>query len=197
MAKVLALFDFDGTITSKDSLLEFIKFTSGKIGFLMVMGLFSPVVFYYVFVKKNGEIAKMKVLSFLFKGKSQEKLTQLGQDFSEKVIPKILLPKALDEIQTLKKKGDRIIIVSASLEIWLKPWTDKMGLELICTRMDFKDGNFTGRFVTPNCNGEEKVNRINAHVDLQAYNPIYAYGNSSGDKQMLALADYGFYRHFE
>lgn len=197
MARGLALFDFDGTITSKDSLLEFIKFTSGKIGFLLVMGLFAPLILYYVFVKKDGEIAKMKVLAFLYKGKSNEELSKLGRDFSEQIIPQILLPKALDEIQRFKERGDRIIVISASLEIWLKPWTDKLGLELLCTRMEFVNGKFTGKFATPNCNGEEKVKRINAHLDLKTYNPIYAYGNSSGDKPMLALADHAFYQAFD
>lgn len=197
MAKGLALFDFDGTITSKDSLLEFIKFTSGKVGFLLVMGLFSPMIFYYVFVKKDSEIAKMKVLSFLFKGKTEEELSRKGSEFAEIIIPNILLPKALDEIETFKTKGDRIIVISASLEIWLKPWTDKMGLELLCTRMEFKDGKFTGKFATPNCNGLEKVNRIKSYLNIEEYKPVYAYGNSSGDKPMLGLADKAFYREFE
>lgn len=197
MAKGLALFDFDGTITRKDSLLEFIKFSSGKLGFLLVMGLFSPLIFYYVFVKKDGEIAKMNVLSFLFKGKSMEELNQLGQEFSKKVIPSILLPRAVEEIEILKEKGHRIIVVSASLDIWLKPWTEEMRLELICTKMEFEDGKFTGKFATPNCTGEEKAIRINAHLNLKEYSPIKAYGNSSGDNPMLALADHAFYREFD
>ena len=196
MAKGLALFDFDGTVTSKDSLLEFIKFTSGKVGFLLVMGLFSPMIFYYVFVKKDGEIAKMKVLSFLFKGRTKEELSIKGVEFAEKIIPKILLPKALDEIDIFKVKGDRIVVISASLEIWLKPWTDKMGLELLCTKMEFIDGKFTGKFSTPNCNGQEKVNRIKSFLNIDEYKPVYAYGNSSGDKPMLELADKPFYREF-
>lgn len=197
MAQGLALFDFDGTITCKDSLLEFIKFSSGKLGFYIVMALFSPLILYYVFIKKDGEIAKIKVLSFLYKGKSEEELNSIGKDFSEKVIPMILLPKAIDEIETFKHKKDRIVIISASLEIWLKPWTDKMDLELLCTRMEFKDGKFTGRFATPNCNGAEKVNRIKSHLKIEEYKPVYAYGNSSGDKPMLALADKAFYREFD
>lgn len=197
MAKGLALFDFDGTITSKDSLLEFIKFASGKVGFLLIMGLFSPVIFYYVFVKKDGEIAKMKVLSYLFKGKSKDELSGKGNEFAEKIIPNILLPKALNEIETFKAKGDRIIVISASLEIWLKPWTDKMGLELLCTKMEFIDGKFTGKFSTPNCNGQEKVNRIKSLLNIDEYKPVYAYGNSNGDKPMLGLADKTFYREFE
>lgn len=197
MAQSLALFDFDGTITSKDSLLEFIKFTSGKIGFLLVMGLFSPLIFYHVFVRKDGEIAKMKVLSFLYKGKKIEELETLGKKFASEVLPHIIFPKALREIEEQKKKGARIIVISASLDIWLKPWADKMDLELICTQMEFRDGKFTGRFATPNCNHEEKVRRIKAIVNLEEYSLINAYGNSSGDKPMLALANNAYYKEFE
>ena len=197
MKKGLALFDFDGTITYKDSLLEFIKFASGKTSFLLVMALFSPLIIYYEFIKKDGEIAKRMVLSFLFKGKTKTDLEKLGKDFAEQIIPFILLPKAIDEIKKHKEKGDRIIVISASLEIWLKPWAERMELELICTEMEFEDQKFSGHFASANCNGAEKVNRIKAFLNIDAYSPIYAYGNSSGDKPMLALADHGFYRHFE
>ncbi len=192
----LALFDFDGTITSKDSLLEFIKYTSGKFGFLLVMGLFSPVIFYYVFIKKDGEIAKRKVLAFLFRGKTKDELDQLGVSFAAEVIPEILLPRAIKEIKNHKSKGDRVIVISASLESWLRPWAESMDLELICTQMEFSQEKFTGRFATPNCNGEEKVNRIKAYLNVDEFSPVFAYGNSSGDKPMLALADHGFYKHF-
>jgi phosphoserine phosphatase len=63
--------------------------------------------------------------------------------------------------------------------------------------MEYQDGKFTGRFATANCNGQEKVNRINSYLDLKQYKPVFAYGNSSGDKPMLDMADHGFYRHFE
>lgn len=197
MKKGLALFDFDGTITRKDSLLEFIKFTSGKVRFFLVMGLFTPLIIYYVFIKKDGEIAKRKVLSFLFKGKSDTELRQLGVSFSEKIIPTLLLPKAIDEIDKHKKNGNRIVVISASLEIWLKPWTDSMGLELICTQMEFENHHFTGQFATANCNGTEKANRIKTYLNLEEFSPICAYGNSNGDKQMLELADEKYFRHFE
>jgi HAD superfamily hydrolase (TIGR01490 family) len=197
MQQGLALFDFDGTITSKDSLLEFIKYTSGRFGFVLVMGMFAPLILYYVFIKKDGEIAKRKVLSFLFKGKTKSELEKMGKSFADEVIPSILLPSAIEEIEAHKKRRDRVVVISASLENWLKPWTDSMKLELICTEMEYQDGKFTGRFATANCNGQEKVNRINSYLDLKQYKPVFAYGNSSGDKPMLDMADHGFYRHFE
>ena len=196
MAQGLALFDFDGTITRKDSLLEFLKFSSGKLRFILVMGFFSPLIFYHVFINKTGEIAKMMVLSFLFKGTSLDELNKIGKDFTQLVIPGILLPKAIEEINLLKREGYRIIVISASLDIWLKPWTDSMGIELLCTQMDFKEGKFTGKFATPNCNKEEKVNRITALLTLKDYHPINAYGNSKGDKPMLDIADNAFFRKF-
>ncbi len=155
------------------------------------------ILFIYVFIKKEGEIAKRKVLAFLFKGKSELELKQLGISFTEKIIPSILLPKALKEIRMHKKQGNKIIVISASLDIWLKPWADSMGIELICTQMEFDNQKFSGRFATANCVGIEKVNRINSYLKLNEFNSIYAYGNSSGDKQMLELADYKYYRHFE
>ena len=196
MRQGLALFDFDGTVTSKDSLLEFIKFSVGRMRFLMVMALFSPSILYHAFIRKDGEIAKRKVLAYLFKGKTEDELTRLGKSFAEKKVPEILLPDAIEEIEVHKKRGDRVLVISASMELWLKPWAESMKLELICTRMEFKDGKFTGCFATPNCNGQEKVNRIHAYLDVNQYHPVYAYGNSSGDRPMLALADYGFFRHF-
>jgi phosphoserine phosphatase len=63
--------------------------------------------------------------------------------------------------------------------------------------LEFVEGKFSGRFATPNCNGQEKVNRIKEYLNPEDYNPIFAYGNSSGDKPMLDMADHGFYRHFE
>ena len=197
MQKGLALFDFDGTITRKDSLLEFMKYAVGKWKFYLTMGIFSPLIFYYIFIKKDGSVAKRKVLSYLFKGKLKEELELLGIKFSEEIIPSILIPSAIEEIDLHKKQKDRVIVISASLDNWLKPWANSMKLELICTEMEFIGGKFSGRFATPNCNGQEKVNRIKEYLNPEDYKPIFAYGNSAGDKPMLDMADHGFYRHFE
>lgn len=197
MSKSLALFDFDGTITRKDSLLEFIKFASGKARLYTAMAIYAPLILYFKYVKKDGEVAKRKVLAHLYAGMSETKLKLLGEEFATKVIPELLLPKAITELEKCKKQATRVVVISASLDIWLAPWAKGMDVELICTNMQFENGKFTGHFATANCNGDEKVNRIKAVLNLEDYHPIYAYGNSSGDRPMLALADHGFFRHFE
>ena len=124
------------------------------------MGMFSPWIMYYAFLKKEGEIAKRKVLSFLFKGKTKEELQQLGISFAEKVIPKILLTKAMDEINKHKKENNKIVVISASMDISLKPWTDSINLELICTQMKFKGVTCTKQIVHHCFELKREKNRI-------------------------------------
>ncbi|MDZ7605498.1 MAG: HAD family hydrolase [Cyclobacteriaceae bacterium] len=192
MKQGLALFDFDGTLTTQDSLLEFIKYSCGSFRYYLVMALFSPVIFYHTVISKDGEQAKQRLLSFLFKGLKESELESLGAAFAEKVLPKIERAEMMDVLRDMKKHGYRIVVISASISIWLKPWTDSLGVELISTEFEFKNGTFTGRFATPNCNGTEKVARIKKHLNVMDYSPIYAYGNSKGDLPMLALADFPF-----
>jgi phosphatidylglycerophosphatase C len=192
MKQGLALFDFDGTLTTKDSLLEFIKYSCGSFRYYLVMAMFSPAIFYHTMITKDGEAAKQKLLSFLFKGKKQSELESIGVAFAEQVLPKIVRAEMMDVLRDMKKHGYRVVVISASISIWLKPWTDGLGVELICTEIEFLKGKFSGRFATPNCNGQEKVVRIKKHLNVMDYSPIYAYGNSKGDLPMLALADFPF-----
>jgi len=192
MKQGLALFDFDGTLTTRDSLLEFIKYSCGSLRYYLVMALFSPAIFYHTMIRKDGESAKRLVLSSLFKGRHQEELQRLGVSFVKDVIPGILNPITFSALKDYQQRGYRVVVISASASIWLKPWTDSMDVELLCTEFEFVKGKFAGRFATPNCNDDEKVTRIKKHLNLLDYSPIYAYGNSKGDLPMLELADYAF-----
>jgi len=192
MKQGLALFDFDGTLTTRDSLLEFIKYSYGNLKFYLVMALFAPAIIYHTMISKDGESAKRKVLSFLFKGKKESELKRLGEAFAQQILPKIEMAETKDVLLDMKKHGYRIVVISASISIWLKPWAEEQGVELICTEFEYDKGIFTGRFATPNCNGDEKVTRIRKHLNVMDYSPIYAYGNSKGDLPMLRLADFPF-----
>ena len=81
----------------------------------------------------------------------------------------------------------KIVVVSASINNYLKPWCDKLGFELISTELETVDGKLTGKFSTPNCNGFEKVIRINKKYNLSNYEEIHVFGNSKGDLPMLNL----------
>ncbi|MDQ7068619.1 MAG: HAD family hydrolase [Sulfurimonas sp.] len=104
-----------------------------------------------------------------------------------KILREDIYAKFLEHI----KNGDRVVIVSASMRCWLEPFATKHKVELLCTELAFKDGKFTGHFATPNCHGEEKLRRVKAHLNLDNFQKIYTYGDSSGDDAILAIADVG------
>jgi len=192
----LALFDFDGTITTDDSLIKFIRFVAGDAKFIWGMTLLSPMLIAYKLKIIPNHKAKQYMLSYFFKGMSEEKFMQVAYEYSLKHINTILRPKAMEKIEWHKELGHKIIIVSASIECWLKPWCDKNNLDLIATKLEIKDGIVTGKFLTKNCYGIEKINRVNESYNLNEYGYIYAYGDSHGDKELLELADKSFYKPF-
>jgi len=193
----LALFDFDGTLTNRDSLPDFIQYAVGKPAYYFGLSLLSPVLLFYSFGLIRNDVAKQKLMARFFKGWSYERFQQVANDYSLSEIDRIIRQQAIEKLDWHQQQGDRVIVVSASMEDWLKPWCDNKGVELLATRLEIKNGSITGEFATPNCHGEEKVSRIKALLNLSDYGRIIAYGDSSGDTAMLAIADESFYRKFE
>jgi len=195
--KKLALFDLDGTITTKDSFIDFMIYAVGYPRFISGGLVLLPGVIRYFLKKIKNDKFKEMVLTQYYKGWETEKFENLAQDYSRNQLPKIMKKVALDRISWHQKEGHRVVIVSASMRRWLKPWCDDHGLELISTELESRDGKITGKLSTPNCYGPEKVIRIKAFLNLDEYEFVYAYGDSSGDKEMLALAVEPYFRHFK
>ena len=192
----IALFDFDGTITADDSLIKFIRFVVGDMKTLWGMIYLSPMLIAYKLKLIPNYKAKQIMLSYFFKGMSKGKFMQVANEYSLNHIKTILRPKAMEKIAWHKEQGHKIVVVSASIECWLKPWCDENNLALIATKLEIQNGIVTGKFLTENCYGIEKANRVQEQYSLSDYDHIYAYGDSRGDKELLALADESFYKPF-
>ncbi|MBW6487954.1 HAD family hydrolase [Sulfurimonas sp.] len=184
----LALFDFDGTLTTKDSLDEFLKESVGKKKYMLNMLKFVPYFILWQLRLMNNGVAKEHLFRIFFKGTDEEFFKKRAKEFSLTKLDSIINKERIKILREHQEKGDRVVIVSASMRCWLQPWCDKEGIELLSTQLKFKDGLFSGKFLTPNCHGKEKARRIHEHIDVSDYETIYAYGDSSGDKEMLALA---------
>lgn len=194
--KVLAIFDFDGTITAKDTLFDFIKFYVGKQRLYMGILILSPILISFKLGIINNEKAKQILFSYFFKGKRASNFDAICQQYAE-YLPKILNQEAFGKIEWHQQQGHLVIIDSASIENWIAPWAKAMAInDVIGTKMEVMDGIITGQFDGKNCHGIEKVNRlVKRYPDYRSYT-IYAYGDSNGDKELLSIADYPFYRKF-
>ena len=195
--KKLALFDFDGTITHNDTLIAFIRFVKGDIAFIVGLVALSPMLLLYKLNIIPNDKAKERLLSWFFKGYDERSFKTIAKTYSLEHIDKVVRPKALERLQWHKAQNHEIVIVSASMECWLMPWCEKNGYGLLATQLAFEEGIFTGRFVSKNCYGEEKVHRLKASHYLDECDYIYAYGDSAGDKAMLSFANEGYYKKFE
>lgn len=196
MSQRIAFFDFDGTITTKDTLLEMIKFQRGTFRFYLGFLLNSPYLVAYKLKFISNQLAKEKVLRYFFRNTSLEQFQQQCDVFATTVVPSLIRPKAITEIQKLQAAGAEVVIVSASANNWIRGWCQTMQVKLISTELEVVKGNLTGKISGRNCHGQEKVRRITNAYDLTSYHEIYCYGDTSGDKPMLKLGSIAFYKPF-
>jgi phosphatidylglycerophosphatase C len=192
--KRLVLFDFDGTITTKDTLAQIMIFYHGSFRYRSGLIALAPVLLLYVLKLIPNWKAKQYFLSWFFKGQDATIFNQRCKQFSMEVIPKLIRPGALEMIRHYKSTGAIVAVVTASAENWVKPWCDKHELICLGTRLEVKANRLTGKFEGKNCHGSEKVCRITAHFSLREFDEIIAYGDTLGDKEMLEIAHQ---RHFK
>jgi HAD superfamily hydrolase (TIGR01490 family) len=194
--KSIAFFDFDGTITTKDTLLEFIRFSKGSFSFLLGFLLNTPYLISYKLKIISNQKAKEKVLQFFFRNTPIEKFEEQCREFNRVILPNLIRSQAVDEIKNLQRQGFTVVIVSASPENWIQNWAEELGVQLIASCMEVNDGKVTGKLNGKNCHGEEKVRRILENYVVHEYEEIYAYGDTKGDLPMLKLATSSFYKPF-
>lgn len=197
MAGSIAFFDFDGTITKRDTMLELAKFHKGSVGFATGMMLISPWMVALKLKLITPTEAKEKFLQHFFGNMLAEEFDQICKDFTEKKLPSLIRKDAMEMIEWHRSEDHTIVVVSASAENWVRYWCEQNGLPLLATKLEVNsDKRISGKLSCVNCNGQEKVTRIKAKFDPGQFESIYAYGDSSGDKQMLAMATHPFYRKF-
>jgi phosphatidylglycerophosphatase C len=196
LKKSLVLFDFDGTITTKDTLAEFIKFYRGNLRYHTGLFILSPILVAYVAKLMPNWKSKQYFLSWFLKNENILEFEAKCRDFLKTKLPALIRPGALQAIEDYKKRGATVAVVSASAENWVKPWCDQHGLICLATNLEVKDNKLTGKFKGKNCHGPEKVDRITNRFKISDFDEIIAYGDSSGDREMLALAHKGHYKPF-
>ena len=191
-------FDFDGTLTRRDTLLEYIRYVKGNkeflIGFLKHLHL--------LIMMKLGMMPNWKtkriIFQYFFGGMTLEKFNEYCEKFAKEKAS-LLRKKGMVAVNKAVMDGDQVVIISASIENWVEPFFRfqvSNHINIIGTKIQVVDGKLTGRFLTKNCYGEEKVRRLlEQYPDRKEYK-LVAYGDSRGDHALLDFADEGHYREF-
>lgn len=195
--KRIAAFDFDGTITRKDTLIEFLRFAGGSTRFYAVFALYSPLLVLMKLKLYSNQKAKEKIFAHYFKGMPIGQFDDLCRRFFEQKGQSLIYTDAKAQIAKHKAQGDEVVIISASIENWVRYFADALQSDkLLATQVEVQNGKITGHFHTANCYGKEKVNRLLSVCPERGQYYLIAYGDSRGDKEVLQFADESHYKQF-
>lgn len=190
-------FDFDGTLTTRDSYTAFLKWRAGPRRYVRGMIRLIPAALAYLIHRDRGRIKAAATREFL-RGVPRQALEADARAFAEQFSRSLLRPDAVTAWKRWRSEHVWLVIVTASPEIVVAPFARGLGADaLIGTELAFDaQDRVTGAFSTPNCRGPEKMHRLRAafgpDVELRA-----AYGDTGGDREMLAAAEIKGYRVFQ
>lgn len=191
--KKIVVFDFDGTLTCKDSFVEFIRFACGQRALYLGFLRYAHVLVLMLLHLYSNEKAKELVFCHFFKGTSIAEFNALCQGFATSH-SYILRTEGIKTLKQAEEDGAEVLIISASVDNWVSRFFPSV--RVLGTQIEVKDGYVTGRFLSSNCFGQEKVDRLLAVYPNRSEYHLTAYGDSRGDREMLAFADESYYKPF-
>jgi HAD superfamily hydrolase (TIGR01490 family) len=190
----LALFDFDGTITTRETMSDFMHLAVPPQRRAWGKLLLAPWVAAYKLGAISGVAVRSVVVRVGFAGVPLQRVQARGEAFAAEVLPTLLRPEVMARIRWHQLQGDTVAVVSGGLDEYLAPWCRTHGLALVCSALEQREGRLTGRYLGAQCVGEEKARQVRARYDLAAYSHIYAYGDTHEDLPLLDLAHHRVYR---
>lgn len=195
--KIVAYFDFDGTITTCDTLLPFLVFVVGRLRFMLLLPRLLPILLHYWCRVINNESAKQKTLMVVLRNYSKNYLNEKSRQFALTKLNHYVKPAVYAKLEWHREHGNKLILVSANLAIYLRHWAKFHKLDdVVATELEFDANNHcSGRLLTRNCYAEQKVVRIQQYLrqNKQQFDYSYGYGNSRGDYEMLEYVNEPYY----
>jgi phosphatidylglycerophosphatase C len=198
-AAVVAAFDFDGTLTWRDTLLPFLRRLLGWPTLLWVLFVCSPWLAAYALRLISNHRAKAVLLQAALAGRPVAEVERCARAFVRHDLPLQWRPWGLRQLVQHQQAGHRCVLVTASTSLYMHLVGASLGMDaVLCTEMETADSRYTGRMATANCHGEEKARRLQAWL-LQEYGAdrvpeLRAYGDTRGDLPMLRLASQAWLR---
>lgn len=191
--KIVAYFDFDGTITSRDTLLPFLIYTVGVVRFIRALPKLICILLRYWLKRIDNEQAKEDTLTLLIAGLKYTALENKAKNFALTKLHKYIKPVIYAKIEWHREHGHDLYLVSANLGIYLRYWAALHKIErVIATELEVDHEKYmTGKLASRNCYGEQKIIRLEKYLreNNLKYDYSYGYGNSAGDYELLQYVD--------
>ena len=189
--RTFAAFDFDGTMTRRDTLVPFLVTVAGRSAVARALAAESPRLALAAAGRADRDVVKERLLTRVLTGYSHADVEAAGHTYGVALTRSAVTDGARDRIAWHRREGHEVVIVSASLDVYLAEVARSLGVaHVLSTGLDVDDGGLcTGRLRGANCRGAEKATRLRALLDGEDVE-LWAYGNSAGDDEMLSLAQH-------
>lgn len=194
-AGALAVFDLDGTITRRDTLLPFIlRCLAARPWRLPLLLALLPLSFGYLLHRDRGRF-KGSLIRATLGGLPRAYLEQCAAHFVPRLLQSGVFAEALRAIAQHRARGDKLLLMSASVDLYVPMIGRALGFaQTICSELRWRpDGRLDGRLATANCRGQEKRRCLAALLAREHPTHVYAYGNSSADLPHLRLANEAYF----
>lgn len=188
---MLALFDLDGTITRRDTLLPYLGgFLWQQPGRLLLLPQALPPLGRFALGRSGRGELKAAWIRVVLGGSTRAEL----QDWTARFVPRLigngLIADALSAIEAHQRAGDHLVLLSASPDLYVPAIGRALGFDqVLCTGVGWNGEHLSGQLTTPNRRGAEKARCLEALRQQHEALPIVAYANGAGDLPHLALAD--------
>lgn len=193
----VAVFDVDRTLLRGDCLLLAIRRSSGLGSQVLAALMLLPwLLGWLVGLVRTGRFKQQTLAVFGLCSAVNRAEAEGRADWLLAELLGQLRPEALERLRRHQKRGDRVLLCSASPRLLLQPLADWLGVELLCTELQKVQGQWRSQLASPNCKGPEKVRRLAEHLGAVDDWVIEAYGDSKGDRELLQLAARPHYRSF-
>ena len=195
--KTIAIFDFDGTLTKGDTFLPFLIYSFGFWKTFCCLVYTFPCTLAYFLNLVSNHYAKEKMINYFFNDINVKHMNSISENFVEQDLNKYLRSNMIDRLKWHQKQNHITVLISASLNVYLKHWAKKFNFSIVeATLLEKRNSSYTGKIKGKNCYGIEKLNRLNRIFknNFSEYE-TYGYGDSSGDKLYIDLCDFKYFKN--
>lgn len=187
----IAAFDFDGTLTRRDTLLPFLVHAAGRAAVGRALARQAWTLPLALSGMGDRAAQKEQLVGRLLAGRELTEVEALAESFADAAVASRLRPEGVAHLRRHLAAGDPVVVVTASPELVVAPVARRLGpVPVLGTRLEVGgDGRLTGRLLGTNVRGAEKVRRLDEWLGEGGGRALrWAYGDSSGDRELLAAA---------
>ncbi|MFI5036156.1 MAG: HAD-IB family hydrolase [Acidimicrobiales bacterium] len=194
----VAAFDLDGTLTAGGSVFRWLRFLAGdRAAYAAALRLAAPLLVGALRSGRSADRAKERLFRALLAGRDLDAVAAASRTFGLRHLAMHPRAQVVARLAWHRERGDEIVVVSASPQLYVSVVAEQLGAAgAIGTRLALDgDGRLTGGYEGFNCRGEEKLRRVREWIDARgdaAARELFAYGNSRGDRRLLAGATHPY-----